>query len=135
MGLRYKFWKKKFKDATGKEQEKFYAVKETNRCVSTDEMAKAIEYNSALTSGDVLSALSGISSFVIQQLSIGDSVNLKGIGTINVSVTSTAMDSPDDIASATVKTSRITFRPDPALNKILENMHFSISPDAKKGKR
>ena len=135
MSLRYKIWKRKFKDASGQEQEKYYAVKETFSCTSTEELAEKIEKATSVTKGDVYSVLSSLADWAAIDLSIGNSVKLNGIGTINISVKSTPMDSPDDIDKAIVKTGRITFRPDPKLKKILESSHVSISPNSKKGKR
>lgn len=135
MSLRYKIWKRKFKDASGTQQEKYYAVKETFSCTSTEEIAERIEKASSMTKGDVSSVIISLADWVASELSIGNSVKINGIGTINISVTSTPMDSPDDIDTAIVKSGRITFRPDPKLKKILEESHVSISPNAKKGKR
>ncbi|MDD4830508.1 MAG: hypothetical protein PHE13_08395, partial [Bacteroidales bacterium] len=71
MSLRYKIWKRKFKDAFGQEQEKYYAVKETYGCTSTEALAERIEKASSMTKGDVASVIISLADWTALELSIG----------------------------------------------------------------
>ena len=117
----------------GEEQEKFYACKRTIKTLSTSEVCQQIAEASSLTEGDVMASLIGLSKVTKRGLSMGYSVNLEGIGTIGVSVTSPAMDSPKDISKVRVRANRITFRPDKSLKAILKSLRFTIEPPPPKG--
>ncbi|MDD2530428.1 MAG: hypothetical protein PHN41_04290 [Bacteroidales bacterium] len=133
MSIIYKIWKKKFKNKNGEVQEKFYACKKTKRTLTTEEVCQQIAEASSLTEGDVMSALLGLSMVTKRGLTMGYSVNLEGIGTIGLSVTSPAMDSPKDISKVRVRANRITFRPDKSLKAILKSLRFSIEQPPPKG--
>lgn len=133
MAITYRIWKKKFQNKDGQILEKFYACKKTNRTLSTKEVCQQISEASSLTEGDVMSALLGLSKITQNALAMGHNVNLEGIGTIGLSVTSAAMDSPKDISKVKVKAKRITFRPDKSLKEILKNLRFSLEKAAPKG--
>ena len=133
MAITYRIWKKKFKNKDGQIQEKFFACKKTNRTLSTQEVCEQISEASSLTEGDVMSALLGLSKVTQRALSMGHNVNLEGIGTIGLSVTSAAMDSPKDISKVKVKAKRVTFRPDKRLKEILKTLRFALEKAAPKG--
>lgn len=80
-----------------------------------------------------MSALLGLSKVTQRALSMGHNVNLEGIGTIGLSVTSAAMDSPKDISKVKVKAKRVTFRPDKRLKEILKTLRFALEKAAPKG--
>lgn len=133
MAITYRIWKKKFKNKDGQVEEKFFACKKTNRTLSTQEVCEQISEASSLTEGDVMSALLGLSKVTQRALSMGHNVNLEGIGTIGLSVTSAAMDSPKDISKVKVKAKRVTFRPDKRLKEILKTLRFALEKAAPKG--
>ena len=133
MAITYRIWKKKFKNKDGQVEEKFFACKKTNRTLSTQEVCEQISEASSLTEGDVVSALLGLSKVTQRALSMGHNVNLEGIGTIGLSVTSAAMDSPKDISKVKVKAKRVTFRPDKRLKEILKTLRFALEKAAPKG--
>lgn len=133
MAITYRIWKKKFKNKDGQVEEKFFACKKTNRTLSTQEVCEQISEASSLTEGDVMSALLGLSKVTQRALAMGHNVNLEGIGTIGLSVTSAAMDSPKDISKVKVKAKRITFRPDKRLKEILKTLRFALEKAAPKG--
>ena len=121
--MKYKIWKKKFKDSNNQVQEKYFACKATNTTISTKMMVK----RSTFSEGDMYGAISEIVTSFKKSLPVGDNVNVKGIGTFGISITSNMIDSPDDIAELIVRGKRITFRPDPELVEMLDNLHFSYA--------
>lgn len=125
--MKYKVWKKKFKDANNQVQEKYFACKATNSTISTEKMAEIIVKRSTYSEGDTYGAISEIATTLKEYLPLGDNVNVKGIGTFGISITSNMIDSPDDIAELIVKGKRITFRPDPDLVKLLTTLNFSYA--------
>ena len=125
--MKYKVWKKKFRDANNQVQEKYFACKATNATVSTKKMAEDIAQRSTISIGDTYGTISEIVISLKKYLPLGDNVNVKGIGTFGISITSNMIDSPDDIAELIVRGKRITFRPDPELVEMLENLHFSYA--------
>ena len=125
--MEYKIWKKKFKDTNNQVQEKYFACKATNATVSTKMMAEDINQRSTVSVGDTYGTISEIVISLKKYLPLGDNVNVKGIGTFGISITSNMIDSPDDIAKLIVRGKRITFRPDPELMDLLDNLHFSYA--------
>ena len=125
--MEYKIWKKKFKDANNQVQEKYFACKATNATVSTKMMAEDINQRSTVSVGDTYGTISEIVISLKKYLPLGDNVNIEGIGTFGISITSNMIDSPDDIAELIVRGKRITFRPDPELMDLLDNLHFSYA--------
>ena len=108
-------------------QEKYFACKATNVTISTKMMAEDITKRSTISVGDTYGTISEIVTSLKKYLPLGDNVNVKGIGTFGISITSNMIDSPDDIAELIVRGKRITFRPDPELVEMLENLHFSYA--------
>lgn len=125
--MEYKIWKKKFKDANNQVQEKYFACKATNATVSTKMMAEDINQRSTVSVGDTYGTIREIVISLKKNLPLGDNVNIEGIGTFGISITSNMIDSPDDIAKLIVRGKRITFRPDPELMDLLDNLHFSYA--------
>lgn len=125
--MKYKIWKKKFKDANNQVQEKYFACKATNATVSTKMMAEDINQRSTVSVGDTYGTIREIVISLKKNLPLGDNVNIEGIGTFGISITSNMIDSPDDIAKLIVRGKRITFRPDPELMDLLDNLHFSYA--------
>ena len=125
--MEYKIWKKKFKDTNNQVQEKYFACKATNATVSTKMMAEDINQRSTVSVGDTYGTISEIVISLKKYLPLGDNVNIEGIGTFGISITSNMIDSPDDIAKLIVRGKRITFRPDPELMDLLDNLHFSYA--------
>src|SRR5574344_391536 len=112
MAVKYKICKKKFKDAAGNQNEKYYACKITTDNLNTEDMIAYINQVSTLTEADALAAIRSIAEYLRKQLQEGNSVSIKDIGTFHLSLTSTPMDTPSDIKSATIKEGKVTFRAD-----------------------
>ncbi|NCC17465.1 MAG: hypothetical protein EOM29_00820 [Bacteroidia bacterium] len=126
-------WKKKYKDAQGNVTEKYYACPRTTRVIDEDILAEEIAEMSSLTQGDVLSAISALSSRINAHLKKGASVKLKGIGVFGIWLTSEGYDNPKDINPKKVRASKVTFRPDRGLVKSIKEMKFDNMPKLPKG--
>lgn len=64
MSYSYKVNKRKFKTSGGEVKEKYYACAKRYRLVDSKQLAKDISYKSALTPGDLLSALNALSGVI-----------------------------------------------------------------------
>ncbi|MBP1629681.1 MAG: hypothetical protein H6Q15_574 [Bacteroidetes bacterium] len=124
MAITYKIWKKKFRNSQKEEVEKYFACKMTMNTLSTKQVAERITEVSSLSEGDFLSSLSQISWVLKTFLSLGQNITLDGIGTFSISVTSSPMDSPEDLSKAKIKAKRVVFRQAPELKQILDNLEF-----------
>ena len=125
MAVKYKICKKKFKDAQGNPKERYYACKITTNNLNTDDLLTYISKSSSLSEPDALAAVRSIAQYLRQQLQEGNSVTLKDIGTFNLSLTSTPMDTPSDIKGATIKEGKVTFKADKYLRTSANDMHFT----------
>ncbi|MCH3923943.1 MAG: HU family DNA-binding protein [Bacteroidales bacterium] len=125
----YKIWKKKFKNKQGVEFEKYYACKHTNHNTTTEMIVEQIQESCSLTQADALAAIASLSAILKSELAKGNSVKLDGIGTFNASITSQAMDSPNEIRKITVKGGRVTFKADKKLREALKDLSFKKSKE------
>lgn len=129
----FSIWKRKFKDNDGNQVEKYYACPKTWKLVDQDQLAKEICDSCSLTEGDVVGAISALSSILLEKLLQGESVKLNGIGTFGVWVTSEGYDNPKDINPKKVKATKVTFKADRKLTKAIREMKFDNMPPLPKG--
>lgn len=125
MAITYKLWKKKFKNAQNEVQEKYLACKVTTYTLSTKEMVEQINNRSTYDVGDMNGSISELSEMLKTHLPLGHNVNIKGIGTFSISITSNMIDSREDISKLKIRGNRIVFRPDPELVELLSGLHFN----------
>ena len=128
MGKSFSIWKKTFKNDEGEMVEKYYACTKTTKIVSTKMLAKRIAESSSLTPGDVLSCISSITNEIQETLTLGDNIKLDGIGTFGVAITSEGVDDPKDLNPKMVKATKVTFKADRELTRLIKGMSFSHFP-------
>lgn len=130
MSKYYGTWKKKFKTKTGEEKELYYACSKRGRVVGFKELADIISKQSTLTPADVIACLVALSDNMKSLLDMGDTVRLDNIGTFSIAVSSKGFVNPKDITADKVKATKIVFKPDKDLRKVLNDFRF-VSYDKK----
>lgn len=114
MGMIYLVRKKIFRTAEGMKQ-LYYAVQRTLQPrggVTTAQLARRMAARKGVTEGDAHSILQDLPRFVAEALKEGQSVNIRGLGSFHVAVTSDGFEHPDDVMPGTVRLSRVYFKPD-----------------------
>ena len=92
-------------------------------------MIKQIAIRSTYSEGDMEGSIKELYTSLETNLPLGHNVNIKGIGTFSISITSNMIDSREDISKLKVRGNRIVFRPDPELVELLSGLHFNYTND------
>lgn len=114
MGMIYLVRKKVFRTAEGMKQ-LYYAVQRTLQQrggVTTTQLARRMAARKGVTEGDAHSILQDLPRFVAEALKEGQSVNIRGLGSFHVAITSDGFEHPDDVMPGKVRLSRVYFKPD-----------------------
>lgn len=131
MGMIYLVRKKIFRTAEGMKQ-LYYAVQRTLQPrggVTTEQLARRMAARKGVTEGDAHSILQDLPRFVAEALKEGQSVNIQGLGSFHVAVTSDGFEHPDDVMPGMVRLSRVYFKPDRKLvRQLAREMTFVRYP-------
>ena len=119
-------------DKTNEEEKKqYYGIPIISGVITEEKIAEEISERCSLTPSDVLAALDALSRSLQQHLEDGRSVRLKGIGTFNVSATSSGADTPEECTPSKMKAGRIYFRADKILKSVLGKMKYKLKKTGK----
>jgi predicted histone-like DNA-binding protein len=133
MSKYYSTWKKKFKTKTGEEKVLYYACSKKGNIVDFKRLTEIISNQSTLSAADVGACLIALAENMKFMLDMGDTIRLDNIGTFSVAVSSKGFSDPKEITADKVKATKIVFKPDRDLRKVLDNFHF-VSYDKKMAK-
>lgn len=92
--------------------------------ITTDKMIQRIADRCSLTPGDISAALLELSRSIEEEIRVGNSIQLKGIGTFRGSAKSPAVGFPGKIRAENIRFGGIVFTPDKALEDKLKGMTF-----------
>ena len=114
MGMIYLVRKKVFRTAEGMKQ-LYYAVQRT------------LQQRGGVTTGQLAKRMAA--RVAAEALQDGQSVNLRGLGSLHVAVTSEGFEHPDDVMPGKVRLSRVYFKPDRELvRRLSREMTFVRYP-------
>lgn len=125
----YSTKKKKIVMSNGTTIEKYYAYAVSNELVNSKEIAKEIQESTTLTKADVVAAMQALSDIIAKKLSMGYNVKIDGIGTFSISAKSAGFDSAVKVKPSAVKFSKISYRADAKLRKVLSDVKFERQND------
>lgn len=132
MSIFFRAKKKKYKK-NGVFEEKYFAVAKTKGTLGIDELAKEISLTSIAKESTIIPVLMELSNILGVKLVEGYNIKFKGIGTFGVSITSQGCDNEDDLKPKMVEFSKLTYRADSKLIKMLKKVRFEKEPPAPKG--
>ena len=132
MSYYYRTRKKRY-IKNGVREEKYFAVPKTKGTLELEEIAKEIGGRSIAKESAVLAVLKELSNVMKRNLTNGYNIKFEGIGTFGVAITSEGFDKADDITAREVEYSKVTYRPDSDLVRILKDMKYTKEPPAPKG--
>ncbi|MFA6200553.1 MAG: HU family DNA-binding protein [Bacteroidales bacterium] len=125
--------KKKSYIKNGAREEKYFAVPKTKGTLELEDIAKEISGRSIAKESAVIAVLKELSILMKHDLVNGYNIKFDGIGTFGVAITSEGFDKPDDITARDVEYSKVTYRPDSDLVRLLKDMKYTKEPPAPKG--
>ncbi len=101
---------------------KFYAKPVTEKALSTAQFAKNASVGMAITPKEMEAAIEQFSTYAMQVLLMGRSVELPGIGTLRISFKSEGAETPEKFNPRTmINSPRIIFRPKPEIRDTIVN--------------
>jgi len=125
--------KKKSYIKNGAKEEKYFAVPKTKGTLELEDIAKEISQRSIAKESAVIAVLKELSILMKHNLVDGYNIKFEGIGTFGVAITSEGFDNPEDITARDVEYSKVTYRPDSDLVRLLKGMKYTKEPPAPKG--
>ncbi|MDR1219891.1 MAG: HU family DNA-binding protein [Treponema sp.] len=112
------------------EMVKWHLTQEKTGTVGIKEIAKEIEGRSALSLGDVQSALSNLVEMMPLFLKLGQTIKLEGFGSFRVTVRSEGTDTAEELNARHIKGVKLVFQPSVELKRSLEGITFEVQAGA-----
>lgn len=93
-------------------ENKFYAQVVASGKTDLERLAYLVAHQSTVREGDCYAVILSLIHNIVDELSQGRIVKLDKLGTFNISVSSSARDTAEEVSASTIKDVRINFRPD-----------------------
>lgn len=97
--------------------------------INEKQIADNLAEQSSLMSGDVLSVLEQLPAEIAEQLKQGRTVNIRGMGTFFLSISSVGVENRKDCRPSTIRDMRICFKADKEFKKLMDNCEFQNLDD------
>tara|TARA_R110002153_G_scaffold10624_2_gene41899 strand:+ start:1011 stop:1403 length:393 start_codon:yes stop_codon:yes gene_type:complete len=110
-------------------ENKFYAQVVATGKTDLERLAYLVANQSTVREGDCYAVILSLIHNIIDELNQGRIVKLDKLGTFNISVSSSASDTPEAVSVNSIKDVRIRFRPDQRIKNALniKTMNFTAS--------
>ena len=116
-----------------KGQTLYYAQQVKGGKMTLPMVEEQIVKQTALSRGDVRSAIAALTDIVNDSLLRGDSVDLGDLGSFRVSVGTKRMDKPEDVNASTVKSIRIVHSPRKTMKEQAKKVSIEVDNPKAKG--
>ena len=109
---------------------KWYPTAQSLRTVGVDELAAEIVEASALTEGDVLSAIRSLENRIIYHLQNGEKVALEKLGSFHLTISSEGVDNEEDFNEAKIRKVNVRYTPGDRIENAMnpDNLAFKKAP-------
>ena len=124
MAIEYKVIKRKVIGGVDKGKEKFYASSNITGKTTLEDLTQDIEQSSTVNGADIRAVLYGLFESVPKHLKSGNSVELTGIGTFRISISSDGEETADKVTAKSIKDPKILFTPDKKFKQVLDNLNY-----------
>ena len=98
---------------------KYYAKAQASGEVGIEQLAEEIAYATALTDGDVVSAIRALVNRIRLHIQEGKIVRLESLGSFQVQLRGSGAESPDLYTPAMIEKVRLQFRPGTSIKEVL----------------
>ena len=117
---------KKVDKTNGEHKERYYATTKAlqKRPVDNKMIAAQLAERSSLQNGDAMSVLVQLSDIIADHLRDGRTVSIDGMGNFYPTVTSEAVEKPEDCTADKVRVSRVCFKAAPTFLKRIRMTRF-----------
>lgn len=104
---------------------KYYAQVQNTGRMSLDSIEEELEKSSSVTRGDVKSIMANLQDLVCKALRRGNVVQLGGIGTFRVSVSSKGTEKADNFTAQQITKARVNFRAGTGLSDTISKLKYA----------
>lgn len=110
-------------------ENKYYAQAVATGKTDLERLAYLVANQSTVREGDCYAVILSLIHNIVDELNQGRIVKLDKLGTFNISVSSSASDTPEAVSANSIKDVRIRFRPDQRIKNSLnkKTMNFTTS--------
>lgn len=122
MTIKYDVYKSPAEDAD--EEENYHPRVITSGTVTTEQLAKEIEYGTSMTAGDVKSVFQSFKDLLVHHLLLGKRVHLEEIGCFQLSVKAPAVKDPKKMRADHIQVKSILFLPEQSLKSKVKKAQF-----------
>lgn len=129
--MKYRIIKRGEPGVTGGGSPKFYASPHYSGEIDLFGISKKLSSRSTVTRGDVAAVLSGFVDLIAEELKEGKIVKLGNLGTFRISISSKGEDTIEEVSSASIKSSKVLFRPAGVFKDNLSGLSFEKVKDVK----
>ncbi|MBI1184321.1 DNA-binding protein [bacterium] len=124
MAITYRVIERGEPGVTGGGTKQYYAIAYSRSKVTLLGLSKSISRMSSLTRPDIMAVLEALTVLVPEHLQMGRIVELGGLGSLGVSLSSAPSVTADEVDSHNVVNVRLRFRPGKELRDALSNATF-----------
>lgn len=87
-----------------------------------DDIVRRIEKTSTVSSSDIKAVLDALQHEVIEALRAGNSVRLGDLGSFRATLSSSGVETPENVSASLIKSVRVRFTPGAKMNEIFGNL-------------
>lgn len=124
MTVKFKVIEKGQPGVAGGGEKKFYATVVSSGEISLEEMTSMIEEISTVSGADIRAVLYAMVSVASRSLSSGQIVRFGDLGSLRLSISSDAAETPEKVLSSVIKSSKVVFTPGAKLKEMMNNVKF-----------
>jgi len=121
MGLEYDFYQNPIPKGSNRKP-RLHARVATKGTTTTEQIAKAINDRSSLTTGDVKAVFDLLSSLLIQELSYSRRVHIEGLGYFQLTLDCPPVKTEKEIRAESIKVRTIVFRAEEAMKEKVRSL-------------
>jgi len=129
--MKYKVIKRGEPGVTGGGTSKYYASPHYSGEINLFNISKKLSSRSTVTRSDAVAVLSGFVDLIAEELKEGKIVKLGNLGSFRISLSSKGEEKIEDVSSASIKGSKVLFRPAPIFKDNLGGITFEKAKDVK----
>ncbi|MEM9423487.1 MAG: HU family DNA-binding protein [Spirochaetota bacterium] len=124
MAIEYHAVEKKVIGGPDKGQKKFYAVAKNTGTTTLEMLQEEIESSSTVNGADIAAVLYALKESIPRHLEAGNTVDLGGLGSFHISLSSRGEDTAAKVSSKSIKSAKIIFAPGKKLKPDVKHLVF-----------
>ena len=129
--MNYKVIKRGEPGVSGGGTIKYYASPHYSGEIDLFNISKKLSSRSTVTRSDAVAVLSGFVDLIAEELKEGKIVKLGNLGSFRISISSKGEETVEEVSSASIKGSKVLFRPAPIFRENLSGLTFEKVKDVK----